>query len=141
MQRPTGVVVIGILYILGAVFAILAGLGAFIFGGAFLAHFASAGMPVGGAVAAMVSAIGVVLIVFGVFALIIAIGLFGLKNWARIVAMALAALGVIFGLLALLPLALHFAMFRIFYVLIRIAINALILWYLNQPDVKKAFGA
>jgi uncharacterized membrane protein (DUF2068 family) len=73
--------------------------------------------------------------------LIIAIGLFGLKNWARIIAMVLSAIGAVFGLLAVFSLMMHFAAIMAFWQLIKIAINVLIVWYLNQPQVKQAFGA
>jgi hypothetical protein len=142
MQKPTGVILIAALYILGAAFAILGGVAAFFIGGAFMMRAASLGMTVGRGVAGGLGAfIGIVLIVFGALALIIAIGLIGLKNWARVVAMVLAAIGVVFGLLSLFPLLMHFAMIGIFFVLVRVMINALILWYLNQPTVKQAFGA
>jgi hypothetical protein len=32
-------------------------------------------------------------------------------------------------------------MVRVFFVLVRVVINGLILWYLNQPGVKQAFSA
>ncbi|MGB6431945.1 MAG: hypothetical protein WBF06_15285, partial [Candidatus Acidiferrales bacterium] len=98
MQKPTGVILIAALYILGAVFAILGGLAAFFIGGAFMMRAASLGMTVGRGVAGGLGAfLGIVFIVFGALALIIAFGLIGLRNWARVIAMVLAAIALVFG--------------------------------------------
>jgi len=142
MQRPTGVVLIAALYIIAAVFMLLFALGAFFFGGLLMSHAAAWGAPLGGRLAGGIGAfLGVVVLVFGLLALVVAIGLIGMKEWARMVAMVLSAIGAIFGLLSLFPLLMHFAMFMVFWVLVRIAINVLIVWYLNQPAVKQAFTA
>ena len=142
MQRPTGVVLIAALYIISAVFMVLVALGAFFFGGLLMTHAAAWGVPVGGRFAGGIGAfIGIIVLVFAALALVVAIGLIGLKNWARVVAMVLSVLGAIGGLLSLLPLMMHFAMFLVFWALVRIAINVLIVWYLNQTTVKQAFGA
>jgi hypothetical protein len=141
MQKPTGVILIGILYIIGAIVSLLAGLAAFFFGGALMMHAAAYGMPVSGMAGGIGAFIGVIFLVSAALALIIAIGLFGLKNWARIIAMVLSAIGAVFGLLAVFALMVHFALIMAFWQLIKIAINVLIVWYLNQPQVKQAFGA
>ena len=141
MQKPTGVILIGILYIIGAIVSLLAGLAAFFFGGALMMHAAAYGMPVTGMAGGIGAFIGVILLVSAALALIIAIGLLGLKNWARIIAMVLSAIGAVFGLLAVFALMMHFAAIMAFWQLIKIAINVLIVWYLNQPQVKQAFGA
>ena len=142
MQKPAGVVVIGALYLIGAVLLILCGVAAFGVGGVFLERAASMGMTMGRGIAGGVGTfIGVAAIVFGVIFLVIGIGLISLKNWARMIAMVLAGIFVVLGLLHMLPLMIHFAIFRVSFVLVRVAINALIVWYLNQPTVKQAFGA
>jgi hypothetical protein len=141
MQKPTGVILIGILYIIGAILSFLAGVAAFFFGGALMMHAAAYGMPVTGMAGGFGAFLGVMLLVFGALSLIIAIGLFGLKNWARVVAMILSAIGAVFGLLAVFALMVHFAIIMAFWQMIKIAINVLIAWYLNQAEVKRAFGA
>jgi uncharacterized membrane protein (DUF2068 family) len=83
----------------------------------------------------------VLLLVFGVLFLVIGIGLIGMKGWARVVAMVLSAIFAVFGLLHMLPLMAHFEMFRLGFTLIRVALNILVVWYLNQATVKQAFGA
>ena len=141
MQKPTGVMLIAILYIIGAILSLLAGVAAFLFGGALMMHAAAYGYPVRGIAAGFGAFLGVILLMVGVFSLIVAIGLFGMKNWARIIAMALSAIGAVFGLLAVFALMVHFAIILAFWQMVKIAINVLIVWYLNQPTVKQAFGA
>jgi hypothetical protein len=141
MQRPAGVVLIAALYIIGGVFALLGGLAAFFIGGAFLTRATALGLPVSGIAGGIGTMLGVILIVIGVLALIIAIGLIGMKGWARAIAMVLAAIFAILGIFHIFVLMMHFMMVRVFFVLVRVVINALILWYLNQPGVKQAFSA
>jgi|SRR5580704_6095469 hypothetical protein len=141
MQRPTGVVLIAALYFLGGAFAVLAGLAAFFIGGAFLMRATALGLPVSGIAGGIGTILGVILIVTGVLALIIAIGLIGMKGWARVIAMVLAAIFAVLGVFHIFLLMLHFMMVRVFFALVRVVINALILWYLNQPGVKQAFSA
>jgi hypothetical protein len=141
MQKPTGVIVIGILYVIAAILSVLAGVAAFLFGGALMMRAAAYGMPFTGMAGGFGAFLGVILLAIGVFSLIVAIGLFGMKNWARIVAMALSAIGAVFGLLAVFALMVHFAIILAFWQMIKIAINVLIVWYLNQTAVKQAFGA
>jgi hypothetical protein len=141
MQRPTGVVLIAALYILGGAFSVLAGLAAFFIGGAFLMRATTLGLPVSGIAGGMGTILGVILIVIGALALIIAIGLIGMKGWARVIAMVLSSIVVVFGVLHIFVLMIHFMMFRVFFMLVRVVINGLILWYLNQPGVKQAFSA
>jgi len=133
--------VIAVLYVIGAILAFLAGAAAFLFGGALMMHAAAYGFPVSGIAGGFGAFLGVMLLIFGALSLIIAIGLFGMKNWARIIAMVLSAVGAVFGLLAVFALMAHFALIMAFWQVIKIAINVLIVWYLNQPQVKQAFGA
>ena len=52
-----------------------------------------------------------------------------------------AGIGIAFGLLGLLGAMLHFHVFGLIIVGIRLAINGAIIWYLLQPHVKAAFQA
>jgi len=150
MQRPVGVTIIAVLAFIGAAVCILAGL-ACLFGGALLATMgAHRALPLGGAfLGAMGAVCGVILLACAVLGLAAGIGLLGLKGWARILTIILAALGVAVNLLALLggwmPHHLALGAVHMHHLLIRhlvfIAIDAWILYYLFQPEVKKAFGA
>ncbi len=84
----------------------------------------------------------VVAVFFFVFAAIVALlgwGMWQLKNWARIVTLVFACIGIFFGGLWLLLSLMHFHVFAIVFLGIRLAINALIIWYLLQPHVRAAF--
>lgn len=140
MERPTGVTVLAILDFLGALILICAGL-AFLLG----MGIAGAGMMSqargGGAFLAGLGAIGgVVFLVFAAISALIGIGLWKLKNWARIVTIVFSGLGILGGLLGLLTALLHFSVFTLVFRLVFIGIYALIIWYMLQPDVKKVFG-
>ena len=142
MQRPTGVIFIAAVYFVSAIVGLLGGVAAFFVGGAFMMRAASMGMTLGRGIAGgLGAAVGVLLLVFGVLFLVIGIGLIGMKGWARVVAMVLSAIFAVFGLLHMLPLMAHFEMFRLGFTLIRVALNILVVWYLNQATVKQAFGA
>ncbi|HZR28949.1 MAG TPA: hypothetical protein VFA71_09220 [Terriglobales bacterium] len=143
MDRPVGVTVIAILQFLGAAFLILAGIG-FILGGGIIGSLLSQNSQLSGAgltgiMAGLGAVFAVVLFVFAAIAAILGWGMWQLKNWARIVTLVLAGIGIVFGGLGLLFSLLHFHVITIVFIGIRLAINALIIWYLLQPDVKAAF--
>lgn len=140
MARPTGVTVIAVLDFIGAGICALAGI-AFFLGAGFMGTLIGQGQAAGSAqaggfVAMLGGAVGIVFLVIAAIAALIGWGLLGLKNWARIVQIVLAGLGllgVLFGLL-------HFSAAILLGLLIRGAINALIIWYLLKPDVAAAFS-
>jgi hypothetical protein len=140
MGRPTGVTIIAVLDFIGAGFCVLAGL-AMMLGGGFMATMM--GQQDGGAGAGFLGAIGaaagVFFLVCAAVAVLLGWGLLKLKEWARIVTIVLAALGAVGALFGLLGVMGHFAAVAVFFVLIRLAINGLIIWYLLQPHVKAAF--
>ena len=146
MNRPTGVTVLSIIaFILGGLEilcgAVLAlGMGAF---GAALGKAAGGteGMPAGGAglagiLGALGAVIGIVIIVIGAIAILSGIGLWGLKNWGRIMTIIWAGLGLLVNVLGVtrggagMILAIGF-----------IAFYGWALYYLFTADVKRAFRA
>ncbi len=136
MERPVGVTVIAVLNFLGAFFLIIAAL-------FFVVGFGAMGMASqrsGGMLAlAGVGAFGAVfMFAFAVIAIVIGYGLIKLQHWARIVTIVLAALGILLALPSLFGGLHSIGMFSL---LIRVGINALILWYMLQANVKQAFGA
>jgi hypothetical protein len=143
MGRPVGVTIIAVLFFLGAAFCVLGAIAMFA-GGGFIATLISqqGGQGAGagaGLFAGMGVIIGVVILVFGALYILIGWGLLKLKEWARIVTIVLAglwALGSLFGLVGVLS---HFGVFILFWIVVRVAIAGLIIWYLLQPDVKAAF--
>jgi uncharacterized membrane protein (DUF2068 family) len=144
MQRPLGVTVLAVLNFLGAVLAVLVGL-AFILGmgalGSMIGQRAKEGGAAGFAVLAGFGVVfGVMMFAGAAISAFIGWGLWNLKNWARIVTMVFAVIGLAFNALSLLGSMLHFHIIALVVVLVPVAINGLILWYLNQPHVKQAFS-
>src|SRR5579859_245584 len=103
MERPTGVTILAALYFIGAAFLALCGI-LFIVGGSMLSGLVHGGGP-GSALFAMGGAVvGGIFLVLAVLDLAIGIGFIKLQNWARVVAIILIGIGVVFGLLSMASL-------------------------------------
>lgn len=126
MRRPAGVVVIAILYWIGAFWLLV--LGVILTVGATLFTAALAGIP------SIIGGLGIVggvfMLAFGTALAFIGYGLVTLQEWARMTAVVLAVIGIV---ICFLP------GIGIFGRLIRLAINIAIVWYLNQAPVKACF--
>jgi len=125
MQRPTGVTIIAVLAALGGLFAILAGLTLVGLGGL-------AGAAAGGGYAAL---LGVLFLIYGVLALILAYGFWTLKSWAWPLGVGVEIFGIVSATLQFLN-----DTSQVVSLVISLAIAAVIIWYLFQPHVKAAFG-
>jgi hypothetical protein len=143
MQRPTGVTVIAVLDFIGAGFCVIAALLMFMGGsilasilGAAAANGATGTAPAAGFMASIGIIAGVIALAFGAFAVLVALGLLKLKNWARVTTIVLSALGLLSNLNG----------FRggmsgaLAGPIIGLALNIWIIWYMLQPNVKAAFG-
>ncbi len=133
-EVPTGVKVIAILNYIVAGLLIITSL-AFIVGGSFIGSiFTNTELgPFGAIGGGLFIFIGLIFLAFAVLAIFIGRGLWKGQNWARIVSLVFAVLGILFGLLSLIS--------GEFSVIISLAINGLILWYLGfNKDVKAAFA-
>lgn len=140
MGRPTGVTLIAVLYFIGGGFCVIGGLGLMLGGGLLASMMNSQGGQGAGIFAALGAAAGIALLIGAALCIVIGIGLIKMQNWARIIAMVFAGLGLLFGALALFTAFAHFVVFALFWVVVRLAINGLILWYLLQPQVAAAFS-
>ena len=140
MERPTGVTIIAVLYFLGAACLVLLGILSIV-GGSLLSGLPHGGGPASALFAMGGVVIGAILLVLGVLDLAIGIGFIKLQNWARVIAIILTGIGVLFGLLGLVTVLAHFMMFALVFRLIVLAIEIWILVYLFKPHVKQAFGA
>ena len=117
--RPDGVILVAVWFIIGAVFAFLAVAALLIFALPAVVrdtagsdrYFAVAGVTFGLLIVAVLGALDVAAVV----------GLFQLRSWGRILAIALAALGLIWFPIGTL-------------------VGALIIWYLLGDEAKRAFG-
>jgi hypothetical protein len=144
MNRPVGVTVIAVLEFIAAAFCVLVGL-AFMLGGGLLATIMSqsgaqgsaAGAGILGAVGA---AAGVFVLVFGALYILTGWGMLKLRGWARIVTLVLAGLAILGSLLGLAGAFVHFSVFALFWIAVRVAIAGWMMWYLLQPNVSAAFN-
>ena len=119
-SRPDGVTLTAVWFVVGAVFALLGVAAILIF--AFPAvlrdtigsdrYFAVAGVSFG----------LLIIVVFGALDIAAAVGLFRLRPWGRMLAIVLAALGLLW-----FPIG--------------TAVGVLIIWYLLNDEAKQAFGA
>lgn len=145
MGRPTGVTVIAILCFLGAAFCILGGLGLILGGGFIATMIHQQGGQGSGPAAGMLAGLGAVMgfgfLVGAAIDIVLGIGLWKLKGWARITTIVLTGIGAAFQVLGLLMSLSHFAVGNFLFTVIILAIQALIIWYLLKPEVKAAFQA
>ena len=129
--RPTGVTILAILAAIGGVLLVLAGLGATILGGAVAGSVAGAsGVAVGGSVLIL----GLVALVLGVLYLAFAYGAWGLKPWAWTLGIASQIISLVLSVLRIVTGG------SITSEIISIAIALILLYYLDTPDVRRAFG-
>jgi hypothetical protein len=145
MNRPAGVTVIAVFeFVIGAL-CILGGL-AIMLGGGFLAAIMSQSGAQGSAAGAGImgvlgAAAGVVVLIFAALYILAGWGMIQLRGWARIVTLVLAALWILGSLFGLATTFLHFNVFALFWIAVRVAIAGWVMWYLLQPNVSAAFSA
>lgn len=147
MPRPAGITLISLLYFFVALLLVVCA--AVFMGMMGIAAVGERAHQLGpfSVLARLGALAGVVCLVIALMMGLVGWGLWALKEWARIVALVLSGLGLLGGvagfLLALLvrsPMLPVLGMVGAAFALVRIAINALILWYLLQPQVKHAFA-
>jgi uncharacterized membrane protein (DUF2068 family) len=143
MNKPAGVIVLAVLYFLGAACLLLLGLGFIVGGGAIAAMLSQQGQAGANPLAAMMgflgAGVGIFFLVMGAIELIVGIGLIKLKNWARIIAIVFTVIGACFQLFMLIGSLAHFNVVAMVVPVVVLAIQALIIWYLLKPEVKAAF--
>ena len=141
-MRPTGVTLIAIYHVIGAVFLVLLAV-ALVAGGSLLNSLFGGGKE--GAIGGM--GLGLFVGVLGaaftlVFALVAAIagyGVWSLREWGRILCIVLAVISILLSLPGLLLMGLHFGLFFGGYRFFRTAVNVVIIWYLVQPQIRALF--
>lgn len=143
MGRPVGVTIIAIIDFLGAALCVLFGIGIMV-GGGFVATLINQGGGQGsgagaGVLASLGVVLGVVLIVIAIIPALVGWGLWKLKEWARIVALVFAGLGVLSRLFGFISILAHFNIVTFTVTVCVLAYNVWVIWYLLQPDVKAAF--
>ena len=142
MQRPVGVTIISIFQLfIATILLVLAvasvlGMG---FLGTFLGDSREIGAPGFVFLAGAGVVVGVVVVFFAALFATLGYGMWNLREWARIATMVLAVLGALGAAFGLFWGLAHFRVFVFSATAIRLGINLLILWYLNQQHVIAAF--
>lgn len=97
---PVGVKIISVLYYIGAALSVLGGLGVII-GGSIIGDALSQMIPFGMALGGIAIVVGIFLIALGVLDFFIGMGLWKGQSWARIVAIVLAAVGLLMAIIGM----------------------------------------
>ena len=124
--RPMGITILAVLSAIGGVLTILAGLGLMAAG----AVLASA-VAIGG----LAAIFGIIFIVLGGAELALAFGAWTLAPWAWLLGIGLMVASLV---ITILQIVLGYQ--SITGSIIGIAINLIILYYLDTPDIRRAFG-
>ena len=141
MGRPVGVTILGVLMIVAGIGFAVAGL-VFLFMGSTGAMATTQTSDITAALlAALGAAAGVIFLLFGGLHIVLAVGIFKMRNIARILTIFLFLLigtGACLGLIATL---LSYSHVGLAWNASLLAVDALALWYLLRSNVKEAFGA
>jgi uncharacterized membrane protein (DUF2068 family) len=152
-HRPTGVTILGVLFVIGGAFALLGGIGTFAAipfatnmmqdtvnndglepdGSPLTSSQQSALIEGSGPI---LTVIGAVLIPIGIASLVVGYGLFKAKRWAWSVAVVLSAIGFAINAISLVTGNLS----AITSAVVGMAINAIVLYYLSRRNVRQYFG-
>ncbi len=141
MQRPTGVTILAVLAFIGAGLLVVGALFSLL-GGMLVSTMGASRMGMLAGVGAAV--IAVFLLIAAAVDIVVGVGLWKLKNWARIITIVLTGIGLLGSVLSIISPFGHMHIFLFVFLIRRLifaAIYAWILWYLFQPNVKQAFGA
>jgi len=140
MQRPLGVTIIAAIQFAGTAFLIAA---SFVLGtgiiDSILVASRSPAWPRFVSVAGGGRLAATAVLLLAVFLGALGYGMWHLRNWARITTITVEALSAIFTAFAIFWTLAHGTVFLLLCASIRLATNVIILWYLNQPQVVRAF--
>lgn len=142
MNRPIGVTIVAVLELVRSLMGLLIALGMFFFKDAFINAFfqnsefqqSTQQLPPG-ALQAGINIAGAFTLIGVLIGLLLAYGLFNLKRWAWIVTLIFAILGILSDVISLVQ---GQAMPGLS--VLQLVISAVIVYYLLQPQVKRAFG-
>jgi len=126
--RPQGITILAILSFVGGAFAVLGGLSALGIGA-----FLSAAAGIGG----LFQLLGIVALALGIGELAIGYGFWTLKPWAWSVAFVVYVVGILIEILRFIS----WGGYGLTGLIVSIVITAIVVYYLNQANVRQAFGA
>lgn len=151
-HRPTGVTILGALFVIAGAFALLGGIATFVaipfvanvnpnvindelqFGEQPLTPSEQTALAQGSG--SILTVLGALLIPLGIASLVVAYGLFKGKSWAWFVAVVLSIIGIAINVISLVTSN----MGAMAGALVGIAINAIVLYYLSRRNVRQYFG-
>lgn len=134
-NRPMGVTILAILALIGGVFGLIGGL-ALIAGGALIGGIV--GGAEGAAFGGLAFIVGIVTLGLAVAELFFAYGAWTLKPWGWALGVILALAGLVWVVIT--ALLSGDIVGTLISSVISIVIYVVILYYLNRPDIKAAFG-
>jgi hypothetical protein len=134
-MRPLGVTLVGFYQILRGVLGLLFGLSILLFTGLVgkVASLAAEGSAVERVVHSLGHVAGLIVIAFAIVHMLAGYGVLQMENWGRLLTLLFSAI----GLVLLLPGVVHANPFSLFFG----AINAICIFYLAMPPIKRAFHA
>jgi uncharacterized membrane protein (DUF2068 family) len=154
-HRPTGVTILGVLFVIAGAFTLLGGIATLVaipfvsnvnpnvignnelqLNGQQPLLTPSEQTALAQGSGSILTVLGAVLIPLGIASLVVAYGLFKGKSWAWFVAVALSIIGVVVNVISLVTAN----MGAIAGALVGIAINAIVLYYLSKRNVRQYFG-
>jgi len=137
VARPTGITILAILSVIGGIFGLIGGLG-LIAGGALLGG--AVGGTTGAALGGMAFIFGIVTLGFAVAYIAFAYGAWTLKAWGWMLGVIMALASIVWTILGIVLSGDIVANLISVSTIISVAIPLIILYYLNTPVVKSAFG-
>ena len=126
--RPQGITILAIISFVGGAFAVLGGLSALGFGA-----LLSAAAGIGG----LFQILGIVALVLGIAELAIGYGFWTLKPWAWTFAFVVFVVSILVEILRFIS----WGGYGFTNLLVSIVVTAIVVYYMNQPNVRQAFGA
>jgi len=135
--RPMGITILAILSVIGGIFGLIGGLG-LIAGGALLGG--AVGGTTGAALGGMAFIFGIVTLGFAVAYIAFAYGAWTLKAWGWMLGVIMALASIVWTILGIVLSGDIVANLISVSTIISVAIPLIILYYLNTPVVKSAFG-
>jgi uncharacterized membrane protein (DUF2068 family) len=153
-HRPTGVTILGILFVIAGAFTLLGGIATLVaipfvsnvnpnvindelqLNGQQPLLTPSEQTALAQGSGSILTVLGAILIPLGIASLVVAYGLFKGKSWAWLVAVVLSIIGIVVNVISLITAN----MGAITGALVGIAINAIVLYYLSRRNVRQYFG-
>ena len=142
MERPTGITILALFNFIWAFFSVLTAMVFFSGLGLVGVRAGAASAVRGGAPVALARGLGTVsgILVASGIEVLAGVGLLKLRNWARILTIILASVGLLLAARGVVTSLLHFQLFALVIRSVFVGFYALILWYLFQARVRRAFG-